>query len=199
MYSATPPEAIDAVDVAEIDERIGEIEMRDIGGHRTGDKRGDERIGHGLGHAIERGVVDDVAELPVEARALRMRAPGGIEAHDAAFAIDDQKPPADMDRGGRQHAPAFDERELRRAAADVDIEDAAALLARSQRRTRAVGGEHRFHVMAGGGADEIAARFGEHRGDCLGVLAAERLAGEDHGAGVDVLRLRAPRRDRRPR
>ena len=48
-------------------------------------------------------------------------------------------------------------RELGGAAADVDVEDALALVVRDPRGARAVGGEHRLHVMAGGGADEIAA------------------------------------------
>ncbi len=158
-----------------------------------------KRIGHRLRHAIERCVIDDIAERPVEARALRMRAPGGIETDDAAIGIDDEEAAADMDRRRRQHAAAFDDRELGRAAADVEIEDAHALLARSQRRARAVGGEHRLHVMAGGGADEIAARLRKHRRDRLGVLAAQRLAGEDHRAGVDVLGLDSGLRDRRRR
>ncbi len=59
------------------------------------------------------------------------------------------------------------------------------------RGARAVGGEHRLHVMAGGGGDEIAALLGQQPGDRLGVLAPERLAGEDDDAGVDVGGLEA--------
>ena len=42
--------------------------------------------------------------------------------------------------------------------------------------------------MAGGGADQLAAFFGQQFGDGLRIFAAQRLAGEDHHAGVDVVR-----------
>ena len=54
----------------------------------------------------------------------------------------------------------------------------------------AVARQHRLHVVAGGGGDEIAALLGQQAGDRLGVVAAQRLAGEDHHAGVDVLGAR---------
>jgi hypothetical protein len=54
---------------------------------------------------------------------------------------------------------------------------------------RAVGGEHRLHVVAGGRADELAAELGEELADRLGVLAPQRFAGEDHRAGIDVVRM----------
>ena len=60
---------------------------------------------------------------------------------------------------------------------------------RDPRGARAVGGEHGFHVMAGGGADELAALLRQHLGDALRVLAPQRLAGEDDRAGVDVVGL----------
>jgi hypothetical protein len=45
--------------------------------------------------------------------------------------------------------------------------------------------------MAGSGGDELAARLGQHRGDALRILAAQRLAGEDHHAGVDIVGMDA--------
>jgi hypothetical protein len=51
----------------------------------------------------------------------------------------------------------------------------------------AVGREHRFHVVAGGGADEFPARLRNDPGDRLGILAPQRFAGEDDGAGIDVV------------
>ena len=41
--------------------------------------------------------------------------------------------------------------------------------------------------MAGGGGDEFAALLGQDLGDALRVLAAQRLAGENDHAGVDVV------------
>src|SRR6516225_9441075 len=47
--------------------------------------------------------------------------------------------------------------------------------------------------MPGGGADELAALLRQQTGDALRGLAPQRLAGEDHGAGIDVvgMQLRA--------
>jgi hypothetical protein len=41
--------------------------------------------------------------------------------------------------------------------------------------------------MAGGGANEIAALLRQQLGDALGVLAAQRLAGQDHRPGIDLV------------
>ena len=104
-----------------------------------------------------------------------------------------------MQRGRGGDAAGFDDSELRRAPADVDVEDALLRVVRDAGGARAVGGEQRFHVMAGGGADEVAALGRDHAGDRLGVVAAQRLAGQDHHAGIDVDRdpARPPRRPRR--
>ena len=96
-----------------------------------------------------------------------------------------------MDGGGRFHVPVRDKRELGGAAADVDVEDVAVVVVRALGRAGAVGGEHRFHVVAGGGADELAAHLGEQLADRLRVLAPQRLAGQDHRAGVDLVGMHA--------
>ena len=124
--------------------------------------------------------------MPVEARLPRVIAAGRIEPHDIALLVDHLQAAADMHRRGRGHEALLDDRELGGAAADVDVEDALAAFVRRLRGAGAVGGEHRFHVMAGGGADEIAALLRQQLGDAFGVLAPQRLAGEDHGAGVDL-------------
>jgi hypothetical protein len=61
------------------------------------------------------------------------------------------------------------------------------LIAGDARGAGAVGRQHRFHVMAGGSGDELAALLGQDLGDALGVLAAQCLAGEDDDAGIDVV------------
>ena len=123
-----------------------------------------------------------------------MIAPRRIEPHDAADLVHHLQPPADMHRGGGDHLAFFEQRELRCAAADVDVEDALVLVVRDPRGARTVGRQHRLHVMTGGGGDEVAALLGEEPRDRLGVLAPQRLAGEDDDAGVDILRLDAGRR-----
>ena len=42
-------------------------------------------------------------------------------------------------------------------------------------------------MMARGGADEFAALLRQHAGNRLRVVAPQRLAGQDHHAGVDVV------------
>ena len=85
-----------------------------------------------------------------------MGPPGRIEPHDVAT-FGDLQTAADMDGGGRNHLAAFEHADLGRAAADVDVEHALAQIERSLRGAGAIGGEHGFHVVAGGGADEFAA------------------------------------------
>ena len=52
----------------------------------------------------------------------------------------------------------------------------------------AIGRHQRFHIMAGRGAHELAAFLGEQIGDGAGIISLQRFAGQDNGAGVDVLR-----------
>ena len=128
-----------------------------------------------------------VALAPAKARLRGMMLAGRIEPDDVAAVVDHLQTAADVDGRGRDHAAVLDQRELGGAAADVDVEDALALVGRHARGARAVGRQHRLHVMAGGGGDEIAALLGQQARDRLRVVAPQRLAGEDHHAGVDVL------------
>ena len=129
------------------------------------------------------------AEIPVAA-GQRGQAPArGIETREAAVAVDDRETPAEMHRRRMDHVAALDERKLRRAAADVDVENRRAPRVRHFGRAGAVRREHRLHMVAGGGAHELAADLREHVGNRLRVLAPKRLAGEDHGSGVDVVRM----------
>ena len=41
------------------------------------------------------------------------------------------------------------------------------------------------------GADELAALLGQDAGDALRVLAPQRLAGQDHGAGIDIVGMQS--------
>ncbi len=158
---------------------------------RPGRKRRDERIRHPVGDLIEIGRIGHVATIPRKAGPLGVVSPGRIEADDEAVVVNDLKPAADVHGGGRQHLAVLHDRELGGAAADVDIEDALPLGARHRGGAGAVGREHRFHVMAGRGADEIAALFRHDAGDRLGVLAPQGFAGENDGAGVDAGRIDA--------
>ncbi len=115
-----------------------------------------------------------------------MVAAGRIEPDDAADLVDHLQAAADMHGGGRHHIAILDDAELGGAASDVDVEDALGLVVGQLGGAGAISREHRFHVVTGGGGDEIAALLGQQSGDGLGVLAPQRLAGEDDHAGVDV-------------
>jgi hypothetical protein len=51
-----------------------------------------------------------------------------IEPHDPADVVDHLQSAADMQRGRRGHVAVLDDTELGGAAADVDVEDALALI-----------------------------------------------------------------------
>ena len=92
-------------------------------------ERGDQRVGHVSGDLVELlRRSSDVALAPVEAGLRGVMLPGGIEPDDAAVVVDHLQPAADMDRRGRDHVALLDQRELGGAAADVDVEDALALV-----------------------------------------------------------------------
>ena len=121
-----------------------------------------------------------------------MITPGRVKSFNLpALGVDHLQPPADMHGSGGGHKTLLDHAKLGRAAADVDIEDALALVVRHPGGARAVCRQQRFHVMTGGGADELAALLGEDFGNALGVLAPQRLAGQDHGAGVDLVGMKS--------
>ena len=114
-----------------------------------------------------------------------------VEPRDHAAGIGHQQAAAAVDSGGGHQLAAVDQTELGGAAADVDVEDARL---RVEAAPGGTGAEHRepaFHVVAGGGADELAALLGQHRGNRLAVLAPQRFAGEDDGAGVDGVGVQA--------
>src|SRR5262245_45501644 len=177
----------DAVDASEVLDRVGQVQMLDGVGQGTLADRRNQRIGHPFRDACHFFPRRAVARLPLVARLRREMATGGVEPHDAALVVDDLQPPADVHRGHADDAAFVHYRQLRGAAADVDIEYALVLVVRDARRARPVGGKHRFQVVAGGGAYEFAAFLGEQRRDRLGVLPAQRLPGQDHHAGIDLV------------
>ena len=148
--------------------------------------RGDQRVGHAVGDLPQVGRGDGVAAVPGKTGAPGVMLSRRIEADDLAV-LDHLQAAADMHRGGRDHLAVLDQTELGGAAADVDVENALCLVAGHPRGARAVGREHRLHVMAGGRRDEFAALLGEDRGDAFGVLAPQRLAGQNDHAGIDLV------------
>ena len=78
----------------------------------------------------QRSAVGRGTQRPVEAGASGVVAASRIEADDPACRIDRDEAPADRDRACGDHASVVDDGEFRRAAADIQIENAAALLTR---------------------------------------------------------------------
>ena len=167
-------------------ERLGEPKRRHLCLRWILRERREERIGHPVRDTPDLIVGHGSADRPFDAGIPRELLAGGIQARDSS-ALVRHEAPADVDRRGVDHAPVLDQRQLGRAAADVDIEHRPLQIARGLRGARAVRGQQRLHVVAGRGADELAAHLRDHLGDRLGVLAPQRLAGEDDGAGVDVV------------
>ena len=66
----------------------------------------------------------------------------------------------------------LDQRELGRAAADVDVEQRRAVAARERDRAGAVRRHLAFHVVPGRGADELAGLLREQVGDRARIAGA---------------------------
>ncbi len=116
-----------------------------------------------------------------------MRRAGSSMRVQAEILFEGDQPPADRHRGGAEYLAVAEQREFRGAAADVDTEHGIFLAPGQGHRAGTVGGHHRFHIMAGAGADELAALGGEQVGDFTRIAPLQRFAGQDHRAAVDVL------------
>src|SRR5262249_40427592 len=77
--------------------------------------------------------------------------PAGRGGGGGAVLVGARRRPADMQRSRRGPVAVLDDTELGGAAADVDVKDTPALIVRQLRCARAIGRQHRFHVVPGGG------------------------------------------------
>ena len=134
-----------------------------------------------------------LAEAPGATRKGRKTPAGRIEAREAPLRVDDRQAPAEMNRRRVDDATGLDEGQFRGAATDIDIEKQRTTIVRHLGRTGTIRSEHRLHVVPGRRAHEFTAHVREDVGDGLGVLAAQRLAGEDNRAGVHIVRMDAGR------
>ncbi len=159
--------------------------------HRPLGQRLDQSVGHAVRDHVEIVRPDGVALDPGKSGLAGMEFAGRIEPGDLGGLVDHLQAAADMHRGGRRDLAFLDQRQLGGAAPDIDIEDALVLVVRHPRGAGAERRQERFHVMPGGGADELAALLGQDAGDALRVLAPQRLAGQDHGAGIDIVGMQA--------
>ena len=117
------------------------------------------------------------------------RSSGILDAcHHVGFVKGDQ-PGADVDRSGLRHVPMVDERELRRSASHVNIEDRLVLGLRDIHGAGTVGGEEGLVVVTRCRADEFSCILRKVLNDRLGVLLLESLASDDDRSRVDIFRL----------
>ena len=110
-----------------------------------------------------------------------------IDPRPGALGIGRDQPAADRKGAEADDHAAVDQRQLGGAAADVDVQQAGVARLRQRHRAGTVGGEPAFELVAGGGANELAGLLGEQLVDGAGIAALDRLAGEDDGAGIDLI------------
>ena len=96
----------DAAQVTEIGDRVGQIEMLHVVGHRPDAKRRNDRLGHAVGHLVELFARHRVAELPFEARTLGVVLAGRIQARDLEILVDHHEAAANVE-GSRCNALAL--------------------------------------------------------------------------------------------
>ena len=113
-----------------------------------------------------------------------------FETGDDAVFIHGDQPGAYFDGAGVDHPALFNDGDLARAAADVDVHDReiAALMIGHMHRAGTVSRQDRLQVMPSRGADEFPRFGGKQRGDRFGIFLFHRFAGNDDRTGVDVLR-----------
>ena len=110
-----------------------------------------------------------------------------LQHADAAVGIGGQQAPADVQRSRLEDAAVLDDGELRCAAADVDVQETLVVALTHGDRAGPVGREQSLEVVSRRGTDEVAPLGGEKVRDGARIVAADRLAGQDDGTGVDVL------------
>ncbi len=93
-----------------------------------------------------------------------------------------------MKRSRAHDSTPFGHGQLGRAAANVHVKNSAFALGGKGDCAGAVSGEQRFKIMAGAGANEIPPLGGEEVRDGPSVVSPNRLAREDDGSRVHMLR-----------
>ena len=113
----------------------------------------------------------------------------GIETDQPSCRIDHVQSPTDVQRGGCDHVAPVHHCELRGAAANIDVENADALIVGYLRCTRPIGRQHGLIWCPAVAVTKSPRCSASTLGDGLRILAPQRLPGENDDAGVDFLRL----------
>ena len=154
---------------------------------RAAAHRLEQLVGHARGERARRLRAQRRAELELDAE-LGGEAPAGfLDAHDRAAVVEADEPRADVDRGEVDHLAVGADRDLRGAAADVDVHHRRLVADRARHRARAVGRHHGLQAVAGADRDQLAGLAREQFADGARVAPAHRDAGQDQRAGVDLV------------
>jgi hypothetical protein len=114
-----------------------------------------------------------------------------LDARQSLRLVFDDQAPAGGNSAGRKDATVLDQRELRRAAADINVEQHSIVSARERHGARAMGRHLTFHVMAGRSADKSTRLIGKQFRDGAGVTAFQCFAGQNDRAAVHLFAVDA--------
>ncbi len=175
--------------VAVDSQRIEPQQVGAAGARRAAARRLEQTIGHGAGEGVRSVFGQDGAGFELQRKLGAEPAAGFLEPHDAAVGVEHDQPGADIERGDADHFARGAHRDLRGAAADIDIHHRRAVADRARHGAGAVGRHHRFQTVAGADRDHPACLACEQFADAPRILPPHRDTGEDQRAGIDLVRL----------
>ena len=176
-----------AVQGAKISDWLGDEKIKNRLWGRAFRQRGDDVLRHGFRNFAHIVLVGDGAVRPVHAHTLRISGACRVQPHNAIVEIERDMAPADLHRSRRDHAAILNKCELGRGAANVDVEQARHVCTRTLNRARAMGAQHRLHMVACGGSHKLARLLRQRVHDGGGVLLARGSPGHNDDAGLDVV------------
>ena len=188
---ANPARENDAVVLFRRAERRREEKRLNLGWQRVVAYGAQNGIRHPGRHRVELGRGRRIADLPIEAGATGDCLAARLEDANAAVILRRQQTPANVQSCRLHDAAVFDDGEVGRSPADINIQQAARLSLGQLDGPGSVGGEQGLEMVAGAGTHKVAALGREQVGDGPCVVAPNRLTGQDDGAGIDVVRRQA--------
>ena len=128
-----------------------------------------------------------LTQLPVKARLFGQVGASRVKSGQHIFFVHHHEAAAQVHRRSGHQFTVLNQAQFGGATANVDVQDAVLFIVRAFGSTRAVNGQHGFHVMACCGAHKLAALFGQHRCNRFTVFAAERFTGQNDRASINFV------------